>query len=76
MWQSGVADGKAARRKKPAPQQAWQARVQPSLGPEPDQTAQAGPAHILRGKEARGNPMARAVARRRRAGGSRKPPRA
>lgn len=49
MWQPGVADGKAARTKGSAPAAGTggQARVQPLLGAEPDQTAQAGPADVL-----------------------------
>lgn len=47
--QPGAADGKAARTKEPAPAVGVEGRS-PALGPEPDQTVQAGPADTLRAK--------------------------
>lgn len=43
FWQPGVADGKVARTKEPAPPVGMEGQSA-ALGPEPDQTAQAGPA--------------------------------
>lgn len=70
FWQPGVADGKVARTKEPAPavRMEGQSAV---FGPEPGQTAQAGPADMVSDKEVHSRPLATAAPRMRREGGPR-----